>query len=218
MDEEGRKERTRARVFEEEKDRRRYIFTKEVFDELPTHNASALTAALSNPKVDQRASLPGNRNSLNLSQNEARLVLKVFPPNSLKFIKIRVSERTTVEQVIIEAVRLMADTEGKETDINRALEATIQDPKAYLLKFAEDDGTPDDDMPSLVRTQEIGQFKACVTFALCQDPKYTSKYVWYLLNLHSNFRGETTSGFRSTCIQSVFSSLPELLCVPCFQG
>eukprot|EP01117_Protostelium_nocturnum_P010518 TRINITY_DN3788_c0_g1_i1.p1 TRINITY_DN3788_c0_g1~~TRINITY_DN3788_c0_g1_i1.p1 ORF type:complete len:371 (-),score=68.67 TRINITY_DN3788_c0_g1_i1:86-1198(-) len=43
-------------------------------------------------------------------------------------------------------------------------------PVAYILRFAEDDGTVDEDMPlAMGRTQEIGQFKGWTVFRLVQD-------------------------------------------------
>lgn len=110
---------------------------------------------------------------------EAKLLLKIFLPlpstsSSSKHIKIRVGVKTSVDQVIQEAVKGMLDLESKEADINKALESNHMphDPKAYILRVAEDDGTPDDDVPNLVRNQEVGQFKGCVVFALCRDPKF----------------------------------------------
>jgi hypothetical protein len=47
-----------------------------------------------------------------------------------------------------------------------------------ILRFTEsDDGEPDEDMPALVRTQEMGQFKGTSMFALCKDPKFKEEEV-----------------------------------------
>lgn len=44
--------------------------------------------------------------------------------------------------------------------------------KAYILRFSEDDGTPDEDMPDIGKTQQIGQFNGSVMFVLCKNPKF----------------------------------------------
>lgn len=70
---------------------------------------------------------------------------------------------------------------------------------SYLLRFAEEDGTPDEggqimilayshsghlylteknihiDIPALVRTQEIGHFRGAMTFSLCRVAEFKGK-------------------------------------------
>lgn len=75
---------------------------------------------------------------------DIKLILKIFLPNG-KAIKLKVWGRSTVEFVIEQSLRQMLDMES--ADINKPPVPTLSDPKGYLLRFAEDDGTPDDDLP-----------------------------------------------------------------------
>eukprot|EP01119_Soliformovum_irregulare_P000975 TRINITY_DN1071_c0_g2_i8.p1 TRINITY_DN1071_c0_g2~~TRINITY_DN1071_c0_g2_i8.p1 ORF type:complete len:426 (+),score=134.91 TRINITY_DN1071_c0_g2_i8:44-1321(+) len=43
---------------------------------------------------------------------------------------------------------------------------------AYILKFAEDDGSPDDDTPALVKSQSIKGFRGIDRYALCLDTTF----------------------------------------------
>jgi hypothetical protein len=58
-------------------------------------------------------------------------------------VKVKVASKATVETVI--NLALKQNEEDTKDDINRV--AVNRNPKALMLKFAEDDGTPDEDMP-----------------------------------------------------------------------
>jgi hypothetical protein len=91
-----------------------------------------------------------------------------------------VTDKSSVEYVIESALK-QYELESKD-DINKI--PLISNPKCYVLRFADDDGQPDEDMPglnftlipnsplALVKTQEMGQFKGATAFSLVKDPKF----------------------------------------------
>jgi len=100
-------------------------------------------------------------------KNVVTFALTIFLP-TLEAVTIQVEEKSSVEQVIINSLNqynLECSDKTRQVRIN-------MNPKAYVLRFAEDDGTPDDVMPALVKTQEIGQFKGCTKYALCPDTSF----------------------------------------------
>ena len=86
-------------------------------------------------------------------------------------------DKTSVEEVIRHAMQqyeLECSDRKKMVRINT-------NPKAYVLKYAEDDGVPDEDLPALVRDQEIGQFRS-KDFALVPDTSFKGNFFLILKN------------------------------------
>jgi len=66
-------------------------------------------------------------------------------------MNVVIEEKMTVDDVIRKTMQVHASNVNRATKLN-------DDPMAYILRFAENDGTVDDDMPSMVRNREIAQF------------------------------------------------------------
>ncbi len=88
------------------------------------------------------------------SANKENIILKIYLPSS-GYVKVRAGEKTSVEQ-IIEATLKQNELESKD-DINQI--PLLNNPKACIfsctlsclpldiLRFAEEDGAPDEDTP-----------------------------------------------------------------------
>jgi hypothetical protein len=103
--------------------------------------------------------------------NVLTFTLTVWMP-TLEAVQVQMGEKSSVEEVIKGAMQqyeIDCADRTKQVRIN-------MNPKAYVLRFADDDGAPDDDMPALVKTQEIGQFKGCTKFCLCPDTSFKGEF------------------------------------------
>ncbi|PRP77874.1 hypothetical protein PROFUN_08548 [Planoprotostelium fungivorum] len=124
--------------------------------------------------------VPSQKSQTSLSQelkekivtrpSEPQAAIHVFLPNHKAPITTRVKLNTTAEEVIIDVL--------SKTSTIEALRGINQNHRAYLLRIAEKDGTPDDDIPPLTRNKNVGQFlKISQHYALCKDQSFF-KEVW----------------------------------------
>lgn len=105
--------------------------------------------------------------------------LTIFLPIRPLSVHVQAKETTLIEDIIKEALKQYdADT---KTENKQPLSNL---PKAYLFRFAEPDGSPDEDMPALDRSREIGQFlkKGLTSFALCLNPEFKGEELVYWLS------------------------------------
>lgn len=134
-EEEGNK--TAVRHFEPSKDSTAFVFEREEVHPLPASSTSALAALL-----QSKDSAP-SRSVLVQKSQVSTLLLTVFLPGVTNPVKLKLREDTTADE-LIRASLLQYDTETKD-DINKV--SLPSNPKAYKLRIAEEDGTPDTDIP-----------------------------------------------------------------------
>eukprot|EP01114_Cavostelium_apophysatum_P009724 TRINITY_DN2296_c0_g1_i2.p1 TRINITY_DN2296_c0_g1~~TRINITY_DN2296_c0_g1_i2.p1 ORF type:complete len:440 (+),score=103.95 TRINITY_DN2296_c0_g1_i2:283-1602(+) len=149
-------------TFEEKKSDHSFAFEKaEVAGATTTAPRSELSEALKSTTIRPSKSQQGD------SAGTALITITVWFPTK-ESVKLTIGDKTLVEEVIhlsIQQYILECSDKKKQMRIN-------SNPKAYVTRFAEDDGVPDEDMPALGRTQEIGGFKGCTSFALCIDTSF----------------------------------------------
>ncbi|PRP82875.1 hypothetical protein PROFUN_04738 [Planoprotostelium fungivorum] len=101
---------------------------------------------------------------------EITIPINVYMPNHKPPILVKVKPTTTIEEVIGDVLSKIGSI-----DSLRSMNLNV---RGYLLRIAEKDGTPDEDIPALVRNKNIGQFlKISQHYALCKDPSFF-KEVW----------------------------------------
>jgi SAPK-interacting protein 1 (Sin1), middle CRIM domain len=98
------------------------------------------------------------------------VIMSVFFGSSRRrhSVRLTVAASATVEDVLTLALEMRAERSSQHIHKPK----WNADPRAWLLRAAEDDGTPDDDLPALRRELEIGAFKGYSTFALCRNPSF----------------------------------------------
>jgi len=154
-------------VFQPAKNQKEFKFKKELVKASQTSTtASQLTYFLRNDLQD-KPQLQMSIDNRESREKTANTTLQIFLP-TMEPVKIIVSEKARVEEVI----KLTLQQYEIECSARRKAIRINLDAATYLLRFAEDDGSPDEDMPALVKTQEIGHFKGTTRFSLCLDTSF----------------------------------------------
>ena len=96
----------------------------------------------------------GVRNEAPVKQNTKQLTVHL---PTLESVNIQVAEKTSVEDVIKVAIQ---QYEIECSDKKRVVRMNM-DPKAYVLRWAEDDGVPDEDLPGTPETPLSQKLKFC---------------------------------------------------------
>lgn len=129
----------KVKNFEAEDDQS-FEFVKEEFTRARVKHCSGLSPSL----VGMGTQASVNNETQKVAESKlATLLLSIFLPSIKKPVKVKVGEKTTVGEVV-KATLQQFEAQTSE-DINKGPINT--NPKAWMLRFAEDDGTPDDDMP-----------------------------------------------------------------------
>eukprot|EP00727_Mastigamoeba_balamuthi_P014366 m51a1_g9554 hypothetical protein (683) ;mRNA; r:882311-884685 len=92
-----------------------------------------------------------------------------LPPTYSESLVLKVPEDTVVLEIIKETLQKALQSRGDEDD--GEIGGLKDDPAAYTLCMADDDGAPDTDMPAPDESQKLKDLD-CTSFALIDNPEY----------------------------------------------
>lgn len=104
-------------------------------------------------------------------------MLKTWLPGIADPLRVRVRPYLTIEELI--KITLKQYELQSKDDISKV--RLNNNPKSYIIRFAEEDGTPDEDLPAPGRQQPLSQFKFCETYALVKDPNFKGTFLLFFL-------------------------------------